>query len=451
MPTPTPSRPPLDGDAFDTRGGRRDPVLWVMHCSEGPVPRAAARAAEELLAKEVAPWTMRWEEDFQGIPARVRRAAARVLSCSAHDLTLTATTSTALATVAQGYPWQDGDEVVAPLGEFPSNAWPWLCLEPRGVRLREVPLWAGQRAGAGAWESPPPTAAAAPEDVLLGALGPDTRVLTVSWVRFQDGLRLDLARLAEGCRRRGVDLVVDGIQGAGCLELDLEGVAAFASGCHKGLLAPQGMALLWTSPDLRSRLRPPGGWLSVEDATDFDRPSTDFDRGFEPGGVGLEMGVPNLLGCAALAVSLELIADSGPAAIEAHVGRLQQLFLARLAALPAWRAEAERLAALRRAGRLGPILALHHGGRGPAFLGELLEAGFERGIYASVREGYLRIALHGWHRESDLDRLVEWLGRSGAPSSEGWRSGGSQHVMRTYGDEAETVFEALEGEDFEDR
>ncbi|MDY7095166.1 MAG: aminotransferase class V-fold PLP-dependent enzyme [Acidobacteriota bacterium] len=401
--------PPIDPQAFRWQGDGDEPVLWVMHCSEGPVPAEAVASAGGFLDKEAAPWRIRWVEDFQGIPQRVRRAAGKVLGCAAEDVTLTATTSTALGTIAQGYPWRSGDEVVVPLGEFPSNLWPWRTLAPRGVGLREVPLWDGHRAGAEALATVPPTLDAEPEQRLLDAIGPATRVLAVSWVRFQDGLRLDLPRLAEGCRRRGVDLVVDGIQGAGCLPPTLEGVAAFATGCHKGLLAPQGMGLLWTSPELRQRLTPPGGWLSVEDATDFQRPSTDFDRGFVAGGEALEMGVPNLLGCAALTVSLELIAAAGLAAIAAHVDALQELFLGDLHEIPDWRQEARRLELLRRSRSLGPILSLHHGGRGGEVLEELMEEGFQRGIYSSVREGYLRIAFHGWHTSEDVERLLRWL------------------------------------------
>jgi hypothetical protein len=32
-----------------------------------------------------------------------------------------------------------------------------------------------------------------------------------------------------------------------------------------------------------------------------------------------------------------------------------------------------------------------------------------QGIYASVREGYLRVALHGFHTEADVDRVVAWM------------------------------------------
>ena len=148
--------------------------LWVMHCAEGPVPRAGMRAVRAFMQKELQPWEMGWDEDFQGIPAALRREAAALIGGEASDISLTPTTSSGLVTVAQGFSWAPGDEVLAPLGEFPSNAWPWLALRPRGVGFREVPLWAGHQAGTDAWTSLPPTDACDPEARLIAAIGPQT-------------------------------------------------------------------------------------------------------------------------------------------------------------------------------------------------------------------------------------------------------------------------------------
>lgn len=402
--------PPLSRGLFEWEAD----LLWVTHCAEGPVPIASALAVAEVLARETRPWAMRWEEDFQGLPDRVRGAAAELIGARVEDISLTPTTSSALTTIAHAIPWTSGDEVVTPLGEFPSNVWPWRALAGRGVLWREVSLWPGHTSGSGAWSSAPPPVDVDPEARLLAALGPRSRVLAVSWVRFQDGLMLDLERLALGCRERGVALVVDGIQGIGTVPLDvgaLPGICAVACGGHKGLLAPQGLGFLWTAKDFRRRLLPIGSWLSVEDATDFDRPSTDFSRDWLPDGRRFELGVPNLLGCAALGASLRLLVSTGVHHIASHIARLRQELLRALRDSPRWMAEVGRLEALAARGKIASILALHHQGAGPEALATLMEQGSKAGIHASVREGYLRIALHGWHQSQEIERLVRWLAR----------------------------------------
>ena len=397
--------PPIPPNSLDL-----DPeVLWIMHCAEGPVPLAAARAVESFLIRETKPWALRWEEDFLGLPDTVRHQGGQLFGVEAQDLTLTATTSTGLVSLAQAFPWNTGDEVLAPRGEFPSNAWPWLALAPRGITFRQASLWPGQLAGAKAWESPPPPPDVDPENSLLEALAPQTRVLSASWVRFQDGLVLDLHRLGIACQERDITLVVDGIQGAGTLKPNLTAVDAFVAGGHKGLLAPQGLALLWTAPDFRNRLHPVGTWLAVEDATDFERPSTDFERPWLEDGRCLEQGVPNLMGCAALVESLALLNRAKGEGIDQHLAGLRRRLLTGLNDIAHWRSEAQRLLALDGASRLGSLVALHHGNAGKESLGHLLASGFERGIYASMREGYLRLAFHGWHQDKDVDRVLNWL------------------------------------------
>lgn len=390
--------PPLDRALFDLQE-----VVWVLHCAEGPVPRRSVAAAREFLEKELRPWELSaggWDKPVDD----VRREASLLLGGAPADYTITTSTSGGLSWVALSYPWRPGDEVVAPLGEFPSNVFPWKALVPRGVAFREVPLWDGHLSGTRALESTPPTAGIDPEARLLTAIGPRTRVMTVSWVRFQDGLCLDLPRLAKGCAERGVDLVVDGIQGAGTRPVPLEGVAAFATGVHKGLLSPQGVGLLWTRPEFRERLMPLGSWLSVEGGGDFRRAATDYDRRWLSSGSKFEQGGMGGLPLVPLAESLRTLREAGLEAIARHVDALQAGLLARLGT-----ADAARLDGLRRASRLGPILGFHHQGQGDAPLVATTKDGMRRGIFSSVREGYLRVALHGWHDETDLDRLAEWL------------------------------------------
>jgi selenocysteine lyase/cysteine desulfurase len=121
----------------------------------------------------------------------------------------------------------------------------------------------------------------------------------------------------------------------------------------------------------------------------------------------LEAGSPSIVSCAALASSIRLLVESGGAArLQAHIASLQRALLAALAPNAAWAAEAQRLDELLNAGRLGSILSFAV----PAERCErLLRAADAQGISTSTREGYLRIALHGWHDTRDIERCAQWL------------------------------------------
>ena len=350
--------------------------LWIMHCAVGPVPLAASRAGERVLEKERRPWDMSLEDDFFGIPANMREQGGTILGVDSDHISLTPNTSSGLCLIAQSFPWQEGDEVLAPLGEFPSNAWPWMALERRGVTFRQVPLWDAHRAGDQAFESVPPKANDDVEARLEASIGEKTRVLSVSWVRFQDGLKLDLKRLARICRKKNVFLVVDGIQGAGTCPIDLDGTSAFVTGGHKGLLGLSGQGFIYTEPEFRQHLLPAGSWLSVEDAADFSRPSTDFSRNWRSDGQRLEQKNYNVLGCAVLASSMSLINSLSVDRVFQHVRGLQKRLIRGLRSLKYWSQEAVRLSDLVEADRLGSFLSLHHQGYGPAFLDKALRHGF---------------------------------------------------------------------------
>lgn len=378
-------------------------LLWLSHCKDGPMPNAANQIVQSLLLSERRPWELRWQEDFLDVQQRLRQHGAALFGVEEHDISLTPCTSTGLETVALGYPWKAGDEVLIALGEFPSNRLPWLALDRRGVHCREVPLWNGQGDAA----RQPPRADATPEQRLLDAITPHTRVMAVSWVRFQDGLRLDLAVLGRGCRQRGVHLIVDGIQGAGTMVPVLDHVSAFATGGHKGLLGMQGQGLLWTEPHFRKQLMPLGTWLSAP--VGFSQPAVQ-DTPASPwasDGRYLEAGSPSIISCGALGASIELLLASGGAArLQAHIARLQRMLLELLASHEEWRDESHRLSALLDAHRLGPTLCFDLSAERTE---ALLASAQSLRIETSTREGYLRTAWHGWHGSDDVQRCAAWL------------------------------------------
>ena len=94
--------------------------LWIMHCSEGPVPRASLRTVRAFMHKELRPWEVRWEEDFQGIPAALRAEAAALLGGRSEDISLSPSTSTGLSRWPRASP-----------GGQATRCWrPWVSSHP---------------------------------------------------------------------------------------------------------------------------------------------------------------------------------------------------------------------------------------------------------------------------------------------------------------------------------
>ena len=67
-------------------------------------------------------------------------------AASADDIALLKNTTEGISLVANGLPWNVGDNVVLPAAEFPSNRLPWLAQRERGVEVREVDIRAAEDA-----------------------------------------------------------------------------------------------------------------------------------------------------------------------------------------------------------------------------------------------------------------------------------------------------------------
>jgi cysteine desulfurase / selenocysteine lyase len=231
----------------------------------------------------------------------VRTSVARLVGGRADQVAFTQNTSTGLATVTNGLDWRDGDNVVVPAGEFPSNFYPWLQLRRRGVQVREVAMTDGR----------------ARVDDVLTALDRRTRVLAISAVQYSSGHRYDLAAFGQACQNSDVLLVVDGTQAVGAVTVDAEllGVDVLAVSAHKWMLGPFGIGFIHLSRRAMQRLAPSTvGWLSVEDPFAFDRePVLAAD------GRRFESGTENSAGIAGLGATVDLVHELGRRRVEDRV------------------------------------------------------------------------------------------------------------------------------------
>ncbi len=126
---------------------------------------------------------------------------------------------------------------------------------------------------------------------------------------------VDLADIAHEC---GAVLLVDGAQGAGHLELELStlGADAYAASGHKGLLGPQGVGLLYLSPDLDLAEQIEGGTGGGESES-LDMPAERPDR--------YEAGTANTPGIAGMGAAAGFLAEEGAAQREREAALVLRL------------------------------------------------------------------------------------------------------------------------------
>jgi L-cysteine/cystine lyase len=97
-----------------------------------------------------------------------------------------------------------------------------------------------------------------PAQEIIGAIGPNTRMVAISHVLWTTGLILPLPEIAAAAHDAGATLLVDGAQSGGAIALDMHATGAdfYAASGQKWLLGPQGTGALWVHPRQHDRLRP---------------------------------------------------------------------------------------------------------------------------------------------------------------------------------------------------
>jgi selenocysteine lyase/cysteine desulfurase len=287
-------------------------LLYLNHAAIAPWPTRTVKAVADFAAEQGRLGSKRYL-GWLAVEQQLRDRAARLIGADSGDeIALLKSTSEGLSFVAQGLDWNDGDNIVTIAQEFPSNRVVWETLAERGVALRSLDL----------------STSDVPETDLLALCDARTRLIAVSWVQYGRGQRLEISKLAERCRQRGILLCLDAIQGLGALPFDLatSPVDFVVADGHKWMLGPEGLALFWCRPKVREQLRlTEFGWHMVEDMGNFDRkdwrPAASARR--------FECGSPNMLGIHALEASLSLLEETGATevatAIEARAARLVEL------------------------------------------------------------------------------------------------------------------------------
>lgn len=366
-------------------------LIYLNHAGVAPWPRRSVEAVHALATENLhrgAAGYRRWLDTERALRERLARL---VNAPSTDDVALVKNTSEGLSFVAYGLDWHEGDAVIINRDEFPSNRIVWESLRERfGVEVRDVDL----------------ASAATPEDALIAAMDRKVRLLAVSSVQYASGLRMDLARLSEACRRHDILFCLDAIQSLGALRLDapaLEIDFVIADG-HKWMLGPEGLGLFYSRPQARERLQlTQYGWHMVENAGDFDsldwQPAASARR--------FEAGSPNMLGVFALEASLGLLEELGAEQLERQVLANAAHLIERIDAEPAL-----QLLTPRQPTRHAGIVSFRVNDRDNEAIYRRL---MEQNVICAYRGGGIRFSPHFYNEAEDLDRALQMAVELGQP------------------------------------
>jgi len=315
---------------------------------------------------------------------QIKARIGRLIGARASEIAFMKNTTEGLVTVANGLDWREGDNIVLPRFEYPSNVYCWMRLAKFGVSIR----WVEPRSGR------------VPVGAIAEAIDARTRLVSLSAVQFSNGFRHDLAATSELCRRRGVLLSLDAIQWVGALALDLSRLAVdfLAFGGHKWLLAPIGTGIFYCNTNALDRLPPPHvGYHSVEKG----EAHLDYDlTAYRPGAARFEPALENFPGIWGLDAAVKILLGLGPRRVEEHILGLTAY------AAEGLRSRGWQIASPWKADERSGLLSFFSATAKAEQLEPRLR---DAGVDVAVRDGNLRISPSYFNDQQDIDRLLEAL------------------------------------------
>ncbi|ACF14488.1 aminotransferase class V [Chloroherpeton thalassium ATCC 35110] len=356
--------------------------IYLNHAAVSPLSLPVKNAIQAHLEERS---ELDIENYFSTLAPALQSARARVSSwigCKSENLAFVPNTSYGINLLAQGLSWKSGDRVLLYDKEFPANVYPFLALQKKGVKVD----FFSDRNGEILLED------------IAKKLTPETRLLSISFVQFLSGFRIDLAAIAALCHKHDVLCAVDGIQGLGAFAIDCEesGIDFLSSGCHKWAMSPMGIGIIYVSDQLLAELDPVfTGWLSVENAWEM----LDYKLDLPHSARRYELGTINWMGIIGLNEAFGLFREIGQPVLSQKILLLSEHLRQKL------QEAGFELALQTGKDHLSGITSVANLEAAEQIVTELAN----RNIEVSMRDGFLRIAPHFYNTIDELTHFVEEL------------------------------------------
>ena len=359
--------------------------IYLAHAGVSPLPK---RVAERMIAYLTESQCSDQEVAAGDAVEETRRSVARLLQVSPDEVALMGATSNALSLVAAGFPFQPGDNVVIYRDDYPSNVYPWMALEARGVEARSIQV---------------PRLGEITVDNVMKSVDGRTRMAALSSCHFLSGFRIDLDAIGSALRERSVAFCIDGIQSLGAFPTSLQHVDFMAADSRKWMLGPSAAGVLFVRREWQERLHPNGwGWHNLI-GTGF----TAADRlELCPSARRYEPGMANLSGLIGLGAAAELIQEVRLPAIAAELRRKRAYLMEKLRQT-GWKILGDSIAE----SHWGGMLSASHPRRNLAKVFKTLEQQKIRISLREIRDGrqYIRFSPHFYNANAELDAALAAL------------------------------------------
>jgi selenocysteine lyase/cysteine desulfurase len=315
-----------------------------------------------------------------------RENIAKLINAIPSEIAFVKNTTEGIGIIANGLPFNPGDNVITVGQEHPANLYAWINLQRKGVEIRVVRSKNNDIC----------------VDDIAEKIDNKTKAVSIAAVQYSTGAYTDLVRLGKICKDKEVILIVDGIQAVGRLNINVKelGIDYLACAGNKGLLAMPGAGFVYCSSAIIKEITPVYAcYQSVASHVEPPAIITDYSKlDWHDNARRLESGNLNYAGIAAINAGVQLINRIGIDAIQRYNLHLDDVLFGKIKHLPF-----EFRTPVNKNSRSG-IICIYYPTRIET---ELLDIMQKHRIIATVRGGYIRLAVDFYNTEEQMCKVAE--------------------------------------------
>jgi selenocysteine lyase/cysteine desulfurase len=356
--------------------------VFLNHAAQSPLPKPVADAVRRFADDFSNFGTTSIEWNDGGKPF-----FAKLIQAKPEEIAFIENTSMGLNIAANVLHYPPDSKIVTTDLEYPSVVYPFLR-KSLGVKVHYVKNVNGKIL----------------LDDVKKAVDDKTVAVAISHVEYVNGFRHDLQALSQIAHEHGAYLIVDAIQSAGAMQIDVkkDDIDFLMTACYKWLLSPPGSGYLYVKKELIEQFEPPFvGWASVKQEI-FE--TIDFwdiwNLRLSETASRFEVGSPSVISLVGATEALKMLLSLGIQNIKKRILKLTDHLIEAI-------------------NKLGlklqtPTEPQYRSGivnfkiNNPQEVAEKLK---NKGIIVSARAHGIRVSPHFYNTEAEIDKLVQEIKR----------------------------------------
>jgi selenocysteine lyase/cysteine desulfurase len=361
-------------------------VVYLNAAYMGPMPLRAAQSGIAAIEKRSRRYWQTSATEFFDASEDLRAEVAKLWNARADNIALVPSVSYGVETAAKNIHLAEGDEILIPAEDFPSNVYPWMEVAKKtGAKLITVPRPADFN-----WAQ-----------AMSEAMTDRTKLVSAPVSDWSDGTHFDLVQIEKACRARGAALIVDVSQSFGAVPFDVTKIDPdfVVSVGYKWQLGPYGLAYLYVANRWLNGTPLENNWITRSGSEDFSR-LVEYKDAYQQGARRFDAGERTQFHLTPMALeSLRLLSEISVPQIHAHVKSLTETLHSGLRDL--------RFEIAPREASCGHMIGARH--ERLANMATLAARLKTKNVFVSARGSALRISPHLYNDTEDVTRFLSTL------------------------------------------